>query len=250
MIPYVTIIIPAYNEAENFKRGTLDWVLSYLKKQAFTWELVVVNDGSTDKTSQLIEQFGKKDSRISVINNPHMGKAATILSGAKHAKGEHILFSDMDQATPITETQKIIDGFKSGADVVIGSRSDRKGAPLFRQVLAYGNVIARTIVLRLPFKDTQCGFKGFTKQSAQEIFKIMQRIHPSKVISGPAVNAGFDMEILYLGRKLGYKIIEVPVAWQHQETKRVSFVRDALASIQELLLIRYRAITNAYGLQK
>lgn len=249
MSPDFSIIIPAYNEAENFRRGTLDTVLSYLNTQNFTWELILINDGSKDTTAKLLADFAKKDKRIIFIDNPHMGKAATIMSAAKHASGKHVLFSDMDQATPITEMPKLLQGFADGADIVIGSRADRKGAPLFRQVLAYGNIIMRTIVLRLPFKDTQCGFKAFSSDAASKIFAIMESVHPIKVITGPAVNAGFDMEILYLARKLGYKVIETPVSWHHQKTERVSFFRDAIASIEELLLIRYRAIKNAYNLK-
>ncbi len=249
MSPDFSIIIPAYNEAENIRRGTLDTVLKFLNEQAFSWELILINDGSKDQTAKLLSEFATKDKRIVFIDNPHMGKAATIMSAAKAAIGDKILFSDMDQATPITEMTKIEQGFAQGADIVIGSRTGRKGAPLFRQILAYGNVIMRTIILRLPFKDTQCGFKAFSKEAAQKIFTLMQSVHPMKVITGPAVNAGFDMEILYLARKLGYKVIETPVTWHHQETKRVSFFRDAIASVEELLLIRYRAIKNAYNLK-
>jgi hypothetical protein len=155
----------------------------------------------------------------------------------------------MDQATPISEFAKFLPEFKRGFDVVIGSRKGRKGAPLFRQILAYGMVVVRTLILRLPLKDTQCGFKAFTHPVATRIFTIFEKVHPPRQITGPAVNPGFDVEILYLARKLGYKIAQVEVSWTHQETHRVRFLPDAIAGFRELLLIRYRALTHAYHLK-
>ena len=244
MKPYLSVIIPAYNEEDNLRRGSIEVVIDYLKKQKFSWEVIVVNDGSTDGTLDLLKKYA-----IRVIDNPHQGKAATIITGALAAAGDTILFTDLDQATPISELNKFIPLLKSGNDIVIGSRSGRPNAPLFRKILAYGMIILRTIILRLPFRDTQCGFKAFTSTSARKIFTIMNKIHSPKIISGPAVNPGFDLEMLYLGRKLGYKIAEVPVSWRHQETRRVSFVRDAIAGVTELLLVRWRALTNAYALR-
>ncbi len=240
---YLSVIIPAYNEEDNLRRGSLEVVIEYLKKQKFSWEIIVVNDGSTDDTVNLLKKYA-----IRVINNPHQGKAATIISGALIAAGDVILFLDLDQATPISELSKFIPLLKSGHDIVISSRSGRPNAPLFRKILAYGMITLRTIILRLPFRDTQCGFKALTSTASHKIFSIMNKIHTPKVISGPAVNPGFDLEMLYLGRKLGYKIAEVPVSWRHQETRRVSFVRDAIAGVTELLLVRWRALTNAYAL--
>ncbi len=248
MQPYLSIIVPAYNEEQNINKGVIEGLVEYLNSQTFTWEILIVNDGSTDQTDKLIKKISKDNNKIIYIQNPHMGKAATIMTGAARANGKYFVYTDMDQATPISEIHKLLHQLNQGIDIVIGSRQNRKGAPLFRQILAYGNVIMRTLILRLPYKDTQCGFKAFSSSSAKKIFLIMQKFHPLKVIDGPAVNAGFDMEILFLARKLKYRVVEVPVQWRHQETKRVSFIRDAFASMKELMLIRYRAITNAYDL--
>ena len=241
----VSIIIPAYNESDNFHRGSLDVVLSYLKGKKFSWEVILVNDGSTDDTSVLLHKFAKNNTKIRVIDNPHQGKAATVITGALSAEGEIILFSDMDQATPISEFDKFLPLFKQN-QVVIGSRKDRAGAPAYRQILAFGMVVFRTLLLRLPYRDTQCGFKAFTRDSVQKIFPIMLKVHPPKVIEGPAVNAGFDVELLYLARKLGYKVAQVPVSWRYQESRRVSFVKDAVSSIEELFLVRWRSLLNTY----
>lgn len=245
---YLSVIIPAYNESDNFNRGALDVVVSYLKEKDFSWELILVNDGSSDDTSQLLHSFSKKHKNVKVIDNPHQGKAATVITGALAAEGDIVLFSDMDQATPINEFDKFIPLFKNN-QVVIGSRKDRAGAPVFRQVLALGMVVFRTLLLRLPYKDTQCGFKAFTKPAAQRIFPIMNKVHPAKVIDGPAVNAGFDVELLYLARKFGFKVGQVSVAWRYQESRRVSFIKDAFSSIQELFLVRWRSLNNSYDLK-
>lgn len=248
MKPYLSVIIPAYNEEDNLRRGSLLAVTEYLSKQKFTWEIILVNDGSTDKTLEEIRKQIRATPNVQVLDNPHMGKQATVISGALTAKGDIILFSDMDQATPISEFGKFIPHLKSGSNIVIGSRSGRPNAPLLRKVLAYGNVLLRNLILNIPVKDSQCGFKAFTHDSAQRIFSIMNKIHPPKVVMGPAVNPGFDVELLYLGRKLGYKIAEIPVAWRHQETRRVSFVKDAIEGLTGLFWIRYRSLVNAYDL--
>lgn len=243
MKPYLSVIIPAYNESENLSRGTLQDVLNYLGKQKYTWEVIVVNDGSSDNTLKLLSKF----SNIKVIDNSHQGKASTVLTGGLKATGEIILFTDMDQATPISEIEKFLDKLNTGSDIVIGSRSGRKGAPLFRQILAYGNVILRTIILRLPFRDTQCGFKALKADAAKKIFTLMRKLRPVVTVEGPAVDPGFDVELLYLGRKFGYKISEVMVDWHHQETKRVRFFYDMISGIKGLLLVRFRSITNKYA---
>ncbi len=246
MKPYLSVIIPFYNESENFHQGNLTKVYKYLTGLKFTWELLLVNDGSKDDSLKLAMKFAKTHPRAKVLDNPHQGKAATVASGVFASQGEFILFSDTDQATPIEELTKFLPKFELGFDIVIGSRAGRKGAPLFRQALAYGMIVVRTLLLNLPFRDTQCGFKAFKKTAADKIFKIMEQAHPAQNIDHPAVNPGFDVELLYLGRKLGYKITEVPVTWFHRESKRVSFFKDAIGGIKELLLIRYRSLTDAY----
>lgn len=245
---YLSVIIPAYNEAENFTKGGLSRVYDYLKSTKYTWELMIVNDGSSDDTLKLVREFSKTRPEVQIIDNPHQGKAATIISGALKSHGRIVLFSDMDQATPISEVEKLLPKFEQGFNVVIGSRSGRKGAPLFRRVLAYGMVVVRTILLNLPYKDTQCGFKAFDRAAADKLFGLVKKIHPPVTISGPAVNPGFDVELLYLSRKLGLRTAEVPVEWLHQDSKRVSFFKDASNGLRELLLIRIRSLTGGYNL--
>lgn len=248
MKPYLSVIIPAYNEEDNLNKGALSLVTDYLARQKFTSEIIVINDGSSDNTLSLLNQYAKSHPQVRIIDNLHMGKAAGIMTGVFASKGEIILFTDMDQATPIIEFDKFIPFFQNN-QIVIGSRSGRKGAPLFRQILAYGQILLRTMILRLPFRDTQCGFKAFKNEAAIKIFTILKKIHPFKVVVGGAVNPGFDVEILYLGRKMRYKIAEVPVVWEYHESKRVGFARDAINGIRELLLVRFRSLANVYKIK-
>ena len=245
--PYLSVILPAYNEEANINSWVLADLIGYLKTQKFTWEVIVVNDGSTDATQSLLLGLFQKTRGIKLVNNPHLGKAASIITGAQNSSGQIVLFTDMDQSTPISELEKFMGRFNSGFDVVIGSRTKRAGAPLFRQVLAYGMVFLRTLILQLPFRDTQCGFKAFTKKSARAIFPVLARVHPVKPIDYPTTNPGFDLEILYLARKLGFRIAQVPVVWHYRESKRVSFIKDAVGGFKELLLVRYRSLTNQYS---
>ena len=166
----LSVVIPAYNEEENVKRGVLHSVNDYLKKQKYSWEVLIVDDGSEDKTREVVGKFVELHKGFRLLEEPHRGKGRTVIAGMLAAKGDIILFTDMDQATPIDQVEKIIEKFNKGYDVVIGSRSGREGAPIIRKVMAYGFVLLRTIVLRLPFKDTQCGFKAFRKEAAKKIF--------------------------------------------------------------------------------
>lgn len=246
MTPFLSIIISAYNESENIRRGCLLQMWDYLRNQKYTWEMIIVNDGSSDDTSSLLHQFVSGKPQIKIIDNTHQGKASGVLMGGLAASGGIILFTDLDQATPISELPKLLEKINNGYDIAIGSRSNRKGAPLFRYILAYGNVVLRTLILRLPFMDTQCGFKAIKASPAKKIFTLMRKLRPVVSIVGPAVDPGFDVELLYLGRKWGYKICEVPVVWHHQETRRVRFWYDMISGIKGLLLVRWRSLTNKY----
>lgn len=248
MTPYLSIIISAWNEDENLSKGAMDKILKFLTSKTFKWELIIVDDGSDDNTLTVLNNYASVEKRLRVIKNLHMGKAQGIMSGVSLATGEIILTIDMDQSTPISEFDNFIKYFDQGSDIVFGSRQNRKGAPLYRQILAYGMVIFRLLVLRLPYRDTQCGFKAYKKEVAKKIFSVLQKIHPKNVVVGGVVNPGFDIEILYIGRKHGFKISEVKVVWQYENSKRVRFVKDALAGVKELLLVRWRSISNAYKL--
>lgn len=246
---YLSVVIPAYNEETNIRLGALDKVLVYLERQKYTWEVVVVNDGSTDNTQKLLESFVKKNKGFSLINNSHQGKAATVITGMLAARGEIVLFSDLDQATPISELEKILPWFAKGYGVVIGSRNSRReGAPLLRRVMARGFMLLRSFFLGLRgIADTQCGFKAFRRQVAHDIFGRLKLYGDRRVVVGSMVTAGFDLEVLYLAQQQGYKIKEVPVEWHYVETRRVNPLKDSWQGLTDLFKIRLNAWRGLYG---
>lgn len=242
----LSVIIPAYNEEENLKRGVLDEVESYLVNLKAPFEVIIVDDGSTDKSVDLITNFLTQKQNFSLIQNSHGGKADAVMTGMLAAKGDTVLFTDMDQATPINQIEKFIPKFESGYDIIIGSRSGRKGAPLLRKVAAWGFSVLRRIILGLPFKDTQCGFKAFSKRSVEAIIPKIKNEWGVVHFSGGAVNAGFDVEILYLAKKYGFKTAEVPVDWKYVDTERVQMGKDALAAIYDMFRIRWNDLIGKY----
>lgn len=244
---FLSVVIPAYKEQDNLKSGVLKDVNDYLQKQKYSYEVLIVDDGSPDGTADLADKISSKFKNFFVYREPHRGKGGTVIAGILKAKGEIILFTDMDQATPIKELEKIIPKFEKGYDLAIGSRSNRKGAPIIRKLMAYGFMVLRTIILRLPYKDTQCGFKALSKKAAVDIFTIMKKYYEAKA-SSAAVTAGFDLEMLYLARKLGYKVAEVPVEWEHKGTARVNPIRDSILGLKDMLRVRINSLTNKYGL--
>ncbi|MFH0937195.1 MAG: glycosyltransferase [Candidatus Daviesbacteria bacterium] len=243
----LSVVIPAYNEAANLGIGSLDVVYNYLQKQNYNYEVLIVNDGSTDNTASLVEEQIKEKKGFKLIRNAHGGKAVTVLSGLLKTSGEVAIFTDMDQATPIDQIEKILPKFEAGFDIVIGSRSGRKGAPLVRKLSALGFAILRTVILGLPFKDTQCGFKAFNQKAIKEIVPQMLQIWEANRANGAAVNAGFDVEMLFLAKKKGLKIAEAPVDWHHVGTEHVQLIHDSLEAMKDMLRIRINDIQNRYG---
>lgn len=246
MKPFLSVVIPAYNEGYNLRTGVLDSVYDYLIQQNYSWEILFVDDGSTDNTPRLATEFARSHKNFYVLLEPHRGKAGTVTAGVLKAKGEIVLFTDTDQATPIDQIEKILPKFNLGFDVVIGSRHGREGAPIIRKIMASGFSFLRLIVLNLPFKDTQCGFKAFSSNAAIEIFKRLEIFSSKNKSIGASVTAGFDLEILYIARKLGYKIAEVPVDWHHKEGTKVDPVKDSIEGLRGLLMVRLNSLQGKY----
>ena len=235
----ISVVIPAYNEEENLRSGVLKEVEEYLSKQKYTYEVLIVDDGSKDQTLSLIEEFIKDKPQYILVKNNHGGKAIAVMTGMLQSKGEIALFTDMDQATPLREIEKLLPEFEKGNDIVFGSRKGRRGAPAIRKVMAFGFSVLRTIVLGLPFKDTQCGFKAFNRASIEKVFDpLLKRWQKHLNKKGAAVNAGFDVETLFLAKKAGFKIVEIPVEWHYVGTERVQAIRDSLDALQDMLKIR------------
>ena len=242
----LSVVIPSYNEEANLKHGVLDEVYEYLKGKDYDWEVLIVDDGSKDQTREIVKDQIKDKAGFRLIENPHGGKASTVMSGLLESRGEIALFTDMDQATPIAEIEKLLPEFNKGFDIVIGSRAGRKGAPLIRKLAAWGFAVLRGIILGLPFKDTQCVFKAFNRKSIEAIFPRIKNEWGVVHFKGGAVNAGFDVEVLFLAKKFGFEIEEVPVEWKYVDTERVQVIKDAAAALYDMLRIRLNDLQGKY----
>lgn len=246
--PFLSVVIPAYNEETNIRLGAFDKVARYLDSQTYAWEVIVVDDGSSDGTAKLTEEFIVHNDHFSILRNPHQGKAATVMTGMMQAEGEIVLFSDLDQATPLKEIEKILPWFDRGFDVVIGSRKGkREGAPILRRFMARGFMLLRTIVLGLKdISDTQCGFKAFRRNVSRDIFQHLSLYGKQKTVTGSMVTSGFDIEVLFLAKVLGYKIKEIPVEWHYVETRRVNPIKDSWEGLMDIVHIRINAWKGVY----
>jgi len=239
-----SFIIPAYNEGARLG-ATLDRVLSYTAARGWDAEVLVVNDGSGDQTAELVRACATTHPEVRLIENPgNRGKGYSVRNGMLHATGEVLLFSDADLSAPIEEAAKLFATIDTGADIAIGSRWLRPETQTHRQSVLrqfYGRLfnLALRILLGLNFKDTQCGFKAFTRSAALTIF-------PQQKIE----RWGFDPELLYLARRAGLRVQEVPVAWAHVEGTRISPLRDGIRMFGEVLKIRWNALTGKYSQEK
>ena len=245
---YLSVVIPSFNEMVNLRKGVLDRVERFLESRKFEYEVIIVDDGSTDGGVEFVEKFLKDNPPFKLIKNPHLGKAGAVTTGMLAADGQYVLFTDMDQATPIEELDNLLP-FAGKFDVVIGSRnSQRKGAPWTRLLMAKGMIFLRTAIVGLNgISDTQCGFKLFTEEAAHTLFSRIEKFHHGfHKVSGSSVSAGFDVEFLYLARKLGYKIREVPVEWLYVETRRVSPIKDSVDGLIDLFRIKANSIAGKY----
>jgi dolichyl-phosphate beta-glucosyltransferase len=246
---FLSVVIPCFDEMANLQKGVLEKIDHYLNKKKFPYEVIVVDDGSKDGSIQFVKEFVEEHENFSLIQNSHFGKAGAVTTGMLKAKGEYVLFTDMDQATPIEELHKLLPFIEEGFDIVIGSRNaTRKGAPWTRVLMAKGMILIRSFLIGLNgIKDTQCGFKLFTHAASHDLFTRIRKLHNGfQAVEGSNVTAGFDIELLYLAQKKAYKIKEVPVSWLYVETRRVNPIRDSIEGLRSLFLIKKNALTGKY----
>lgn len=244
---FLSVIIPCFNEERNLRLGALENVSHFLAKKNYTYEVIVVDDGSTDGSRKQINIFLSDHPKFRLLTRSHKGKAGTVIAGVDEARGEYILFSDLDQATPINQIDKFLPYFEKGYDLVLGSRnSDRKGAPVTRVAMARGFMVLRNFILDLGVKDTQCGFKAFTRRAAKSIFPRLKVYSLEGKANGSTVTAGFDVELIYIAKLLGFKIAEVPVDWHYQETRNVNPIKDSWEGLIDLLKIRLNSMKGIY----
>jgi len=236
----LSVIIPAYNEERRLPR-TLREINKYLSQQSYDWEIIVVNGGSTDRTPDVVREMMGEIRNLKLIEQKGKGKGDAVKTGMLEGKGDYRLFTDADNSTSIDQIEKMWPWFEKGYDVVIGSR-DIKGAvldppqPWYRGViLGKGfRFLTHLICGTWEILDSQCGFKMFSKKAAEDIF-------PKIEILGFA----FDVEVLVIAQKLGYKIKEVPVYWRNDPKSKVKFKNIFEMGI-DLLKIRWNLLTKKY----
>lgn len=249
MQPFLSVVIPSYNEKRNLERNVLDEVILYLEKQPYEWEVLLSDDGSTDGTVELLEAFAQKHPQVRVLKNIHAGKAPTVTAGMLAAQGAWRLFTDFDQSTPISEIEKFLGYANDGYDVIIGSRemigSKRDKEPFYRHLMGRGfNILVQ--ILAIPgILDTQCGFKLFSQAATEALFTKLSVYGETKE-RNDAFTGAFDVELLYLAKKYGFEIREVPIVWKHNFTDRVSPVKDSLRMLRDIVRIRMADLNKKY----
>ncbi|HSW89972.1 MAG TPA: dolichyl-phosphate beta-glucosyltransferase [Patescibacteria group bacterium] len=245
----IAVILPSYNEMPNISQGVLEDVWGYLSHQSYDFELLLSDDGSTDGTAHKLDEFAKSHKDVRVLHLPHRGKGPTVLDALEQSKGELALFTDFDQATPISELEKLLPYVQQGFEVVIGSRelagSKRQKEPIHRHIMGKAfNFLVQLIAIR-GIHDTQCGFKLFSRKAIQELAPRVF-VYRKGGKEGGAYTGAFDVELLFLARKFGYKIAEVPIAWKHVKTDRVNPVRDSLRMLRDISRIRLADLQGRY----
>jgi len=242
--PFLTIVIPAYNEEKRLP-GTLEKISRFLGEQPYTSEVLVVENGSTDRTSDVVRSFAEKVAEDSpfVLELLHsdQGKGAAVKTGMLVGKGEHLFICDADLSMPIEEISKFLPPLLSvdSFDVAIASReiagAVRHNEPGYRHLMGrVFNLIVRTLIIP-GVEDTQCGFKLFTRAAADEIF-------PYQTISG----WGFDPEVLYIANVRKLRVVEVPINWYYMADSRVSPVRDTIKMLREVFRVRKNGRRGIY----
>jgi dolichyl-phosphate beta-glucosyltransferase len=239
--PFLSIVIPAYNEALRLG-STLEKVWQYLESRNYSGELIVVDDGSTDRTGQLLEEVQRLHPAVRVLrNDSNRGKGFSVRRGVLEARGELVLFTDADLSAPIEETNKLLATLESsGADAGVGSRALQRRLigvhqPWWREWA--GRAFNRLVrfFTGLKIHDTQCGLKLFRRLSTRRAFEL-QRVN----------GFGFDPEVLFLIERFGGRVVEVPVRWNDSPATRVRFLRDAVRMFLDLVALRWRAATGQY----
>jgi glycosyltransferase involved in cell wall biosynthesis len=237
--PELSIVIPSFNEELRLPI-TLAEISAYIRASKRETEVIVVDDGSTDRTADVANSFRGEIQRLRVVaNNRNRGKGYSVRHGMREARGRIVLFTDADLSAPIDEADKLIAAL-ADHDVAIGSRAlDRRLIAVRQSVFReYAGIIFNFIVraiLRLPFVDTQCGFKAFRRERCRIIFQ-QQRIE----------RFGFDPELLYLARHHGLRAVEIPVRWAHSPATKVSMLRDSLQMFLDVFIIRWNALSGRY----
>lgn len=245
----ISVILPNYNEQNNLERGVLSVINDYLKTQSYQWEVIISDDGSTDKSLAIIDEFISSHPKFSLLNNTHAGKPYALRSAINASKGQYVLFTDMDQSTPISELSKLTPHINDGYKVIIGSRGARRAdSAFYRQLASILFLMARRAILLPEIKDTQCGFKLIETKLAKKIFAGMRIFGRANNAIGWKVTA-YDVEMLHLAKKFGERIKEVRVVWKDEDTsegKGRNFLKESYEMLFEIMRVRINDILGKY----
>jgi glycosyltransferase involved in cell wall biosynthesis len=247
--PYLSVVIPAYNEASRLP-ATLDKVMSYLEGCTYTYEVLVVDDGSEDRTADIVEEIAASHPYLTAIRNPHRGKGYAVRTGMLRATGRFILYSDADLSAPIEEVEKLLPYLEGKYDVAIGSREGigaaRYDEPHYRHLMGrVFNTFVRVVALP-QFNDTQCGFKAFRKEAAHTLFRNLHLYGDNTADIKGAMVTGFDVEVLYLALKWDYKVKEVPVHWYYSPGTKVNPLKDTFRMLKDITKVRVNDVRGTY----
>jgi len=252
--PYLSVVIPCFNEEQNLERGVLDEVRRTLERQNRPWEVVLVDDGSTDRSADLLRRFVRDQTGFFLLEVPHGGKPAAVWAGIRRARGEIVLFTDMDQSTALDAWDTLAPWYDRGYDAVIGSRGIRReGFPAARRLSSRVFRFLRRLFILRGISDTQCGFKSFRRRAALAVFPHLRFLRPGKPPSGWKVTA-FDVELLFLLAKAGVAIREVEVDWRNRDESRTKhrgriwprYLRESAEMAEEVIHVRLKQMLGGY----
>ena len=252
----ISIVIPCYNEENNLKRGVLEEVNDFLKIQKFSWEVIICDDASTDKSLSLLKPFCQTHPQFFVYSFPHGGKPSVVWYGIQKAKYPLVLFTDMDQSTPLKEVLKLLPYFPE-YDIAIGSRgSSREGFSLLRKIGGPVFLTFRRFILLHDIRDTQCGFKMFKTDIAKKLFPNLQFFKDQSAKIGWRVSS-FDVELLFMAQKWGHKIKEVVVDWRNEDISNTKggssnqrYKNESIQMIKEVFRIKFDDLKGKYAISK
>jgi len=249
---FLSVVIACFNEEKNIKRGVIEEMWQYLRKQKYSWEVIISMDGPTDKSESLVEASIENKSGFRMLKNEHGGKPSGLWHGLKVAKGKYTLFTDMDQSTPLSELEKLLPCLKEGYDVVIGSRGrERKNYSWYRKLGARVFLTIRKFLMLSDLNDTQCGFKLFETDALKIFFPKLEFFRRKQTSTGWKVTS-FDVELLFLLEKFGYKIKEVPINWRDRDistskgdySKR--YVKESKEMLMQILRVKVNDVLGKY----
>ncbi len=246
---FLSIVVPCYNESENLNRGVLAEMHAYLSGARLSYEVIISDDGSTDASREIIQEQLADKPHFRLLSNPHGGKPSAVWYGIQAARGQVVLFTDMDQSTPIDQWGLLQPWFEQGYDVVIGSRGMvRDNSPLYRRIGSglFGGF--RRLLLLHGIRDTQCGFKAMRVPLARKVFPMLEAIRKPAHVTGWKVTA-FDVELLFLAEKHGGRIAEVPVSWSDRDIargKNKSYWSESKEMAEQVLRVKLNDLRGLY----